>query len=199
MGDAGGPLPGERRLSPADPEEPSPPASSSDGTGSGGGGGENSVEEGDGEGPGSGSGTPTAKRQLFDADGSASRPTRRRRIASDDEITQAFTGETTSENTSSTNESNPFIAVLDSMWSKKRELDAIKEAGKDERHEKLLSLQKERLALERQKLEYERNLLEFKRNQRDERIMNMDLSDMTGQLREYYLRLQGEIMARRSG
>lgn len=87
MGDAGGPLPGERRLSPADPEEPSPPASSSDGTGSGGGGGgENSVEEGDGEGPGSGSGTPTAKRQLFDADGSASRPTRRRRIASDDEV-----------------------------------------------------------------------------------------------------------------
>lgn len=86
MGDAGGPLPGERRLSPADPEEPSPPASSSDGTGSGGGGGDNSVEEGDGEGPGSGSGTPTAKRQLFDADGSASRPTRRRRIASDDEV-----------------------------------------------------------------------------------------------------------------
>uniref|UniRef100_A0A0D3HJQ2 Uncharacterized protein n=2 Tax=Oryza TaxID=4527 RepID=A0A0D3HJQ2_9ORYZ len=86
MGDAGGPLPGERRLSPADPEEPSPPASSSDGTGSGGGGGDNSVEEGDGEGPGSGSGTPTAKRQLFDADGSASRPTRRRRIASDDEL-----------------------------------------------------------------------------------------------------------------
>uniref|UniRef100_A0A0E0IZS9 Uncharacterized protein n=1 Tax=Oryza nivara TaxID=4536 RepID=A0A0E0IZS9_ORYNI len=84
MGDAGGPLPGERRLSPADPEEPSPPASSSDGTGSG--GGDNSVEEGDGEGPGSGSGTPTAKRQLFDADGSASRPTRRRRIASDDEL-----------------------------------------------------------------------------------------------------------------
>ncbi|CAN6209995.1 unnamed protein product [Urochloa humidicola] len=84
------------------------------------------------------------------------------------------------------------IEALDYLVAKMKEADAQKELKKDERCNKAFAIQEEKIKLEREKFEFQRELEE-------ERILSLDLSNMTYRLRQYYERRQDEIFARRCG
>ncbi|CAN6203723.1 unnamed protein product [Urochloa humidicola] len=84
------------------------------------------------------------------------------------------------------------IEALDYLVAKMKEADAQKELKKDERCNKAFAIQEEKIKLERENFEFQRELEE-------ERILSLDLSNMTYRLRQYYERRQDEIFARRCG
>jgi hypothetical protein len=63
---------------------------------------------------------------------------------------------------------------------------------KDQRCNKAFALQEEKIKLEREKFEFQRELEE-------ERILSLDLSNMTYILWQYYKKPQDEIFTRRCG
>ncbi|CAN6345793.1 unnamed protein product [Urochloa humidicola] len=84
------------------------------------------------------------------------------------------------------------IEALDYLVAKMKEADAQKDLKKNERCNKAFAIQEEKLKLEREKFEFQRELEE-------ERILSLDLNNMTYRLRQYYERRQDEIFARRCG
>ncbi|CAN6181860.1 unnamed protein product [Urochloa humidicola] len=84
------------------------------------------------------------------------------------------------------------IEALDYLVAKMKEADAEKDVKKDERCNKAFAIQEEKIKLEREKFEFQRELEE-------ERILSLDLSNMTDRLRQYYERRQDDIFARRCG
>ncbi|CAN6237734.1 unnamed protein product [Urochloa humidicola] len=73
------------------------------------------------------------------------------------------------------------IEALDYLVTKMKEADAEKDLKKDERCNKAFDIQEEKIKLEREKFEFQRELEE-------ERILSLDLSNMTYRLRQYYER-----------
>lgn len=89
------------------------------------------------------------------------------------------------------------IEALDYLLSKKKEADAEKELKKEERCKKAFALQEERIRLEKEKLELQRNQFEFNKNLEEERIMNVDTTNMSNEQMQYYEGLKNAILARR--
>ncbi|PAN14142.1 hypothetical protein PAHAL_2G387000 [Panicum hallii] len=73
------------------------------------------------------------------------------------------------------------IEALDQMWEKKKKADAKKEAKKEERFNKALEIEIEKLRLEQVRAASEQDRASLKRMIEEERIMTMDTSGMTVQ------------------
>ncbi|KAF8703436.1 hypothetical protein HU200_032241 [Digitaria exilis] len=93
------------------------------------------------------------------------------------------------------------IEALDYLAAKMKETDAAKEIKKEERCNKAFALQEEKIKLEREKflekIKLEREQFDFQRDLEEERILSLDLSNMTYRLQQYYEGRQNEIFARR--
>ncbi|KAL6893610.1 hypothetical protein ACP4OV_007708 [Aristida adscensionis] len=109
------------------------------------------------------------------------------------------------------------IEALDYLVVKMKEVDAEKELKKQERCDKAFALQEEKIRLEREKFEFqreqercnkacalqeekirlERGKFDFQREQEEERILSLDLSNVTNRQKQYYEGRQNEILARR--
>nr|CAB3491180.1 unnamed protein product [Digitaria exilis] len=82
------------------------------------------------------------------------------------------------------------IEALDYLVEKMKQTDDVKEIKKEQRCDRLIDLQEEKIKLEREKFEFQRDM-------EDERILSLDLSNMTYRLQQYYERRQDEILTRR--
>ncbi|KAF8690681.1 hypothetical protein HU200_041054 [Digitaria exilis] len=82
------------------------------------------------------------------------------------------------------------IEALDYLVAKMKQTDDAKECKKEQRCNKLMALQEEKIKLEREKFEFQRDM-------EDERILSLDLTSMTFRVQQYYERRQDEILARR--
>jgi len=91
-----------------------------------------------------------------------------------------------------------YVEMLENMWTKK-EFETFKENRKQERHDQIIALEKEKLALEKEKIELRKKDLELRRWIQDNTVMSMDISGMSEQQQKYFLTLQDEIFARRIG
>ncbi|KAL6865200.1 hypothetical protein ACP4OV_016351 [Aristida adscensionis] len=98
------------------------------------------------------------------------------------------------------------IEALDYLVAKMKEVDAEKELKKQERCDEAFALQEEKIRLEREKFEFqreqercnkacalqeekirlEREKFDFEREQEEERILSLDLSNMTNRQKQYY-------------
>ncbi|KAF8730903.1 hypothetical protein HU200_016775 [Digitaria exilis] len=83
------------------------------------------------------------------------------------------------------------IEALDYLVEKMKQTDDVKEIKKEQRCDRLIDLQEEKIKLEREKFEFQRDM-------EDERILSLDLSNMTYRLQQYYERRQDEILTRRA-
>ena len=90
-----------------------------------------------------------------------------------------------------------YVEMLENMWTK--EFETFKENRKQERHDQIIALEKEKLALEKEKIELRKKDLELRRWIQDNTVMSMDISGMSEQQQKYFLTLQDEIFARRIG
>jgi hypothetical protein len=82
------------------------------------------------------------------------------------------------------------MEAVDYLIAKKKESDIQKELKKEERCNKAFALQEERLKLEKEKFAFQRQLEE-------DRIIDLDLSNMNYKQQQYYEDRQNEILARR--
>jgi hypothetical protein len=82
------------------------------------------------------------------------------------------------------------IEAVDYLVAKLKEYDAEIEIKKEERCNKAFALKEEKIKLEREKFEFQRELEE-------ERILSLDLSNMTYTQQEYYEGRQREILEKR--
>nr|CAB3496049.1 unnamed protein product [Digitaria exilis] len=71
------------------------------------------------------------------------------------------------------------IEALDYLVAKMKQTDDVKEIKKEQRCNRLIDLQEEKIELEREKFEFQRDM-------EDERILSLDLSNMTYRLQQYY-------------
>ncbi|CAL4955989.1 unnamed protein product [Urochloa decumbens] len=85
-----------------------------------------------------------------------------------------------------------YMETWESMWAKKKEFETFKENRKNERHDQIMALEKE-------KLELKKKDLELRQQMRDCTVMSMDISGMNETQQKYFLSLQDEILARRFG
>lgn len=85
-----------------------------------------------------------------------------------------------------------FMETLENMWAKKKEFETFKENRKQERHDQIIALEKE-------KIELKKKDLELRRWVQDNRVMSMDISAMSAEQQKYFSSLQDEIFARRFG
>ncbi|KAG2598713.1 uncharacterized protein LOC120707224 [Panicum virgatum] len=85
-----------------------------------------------------------------------------------------------------------YVEMLENMWTKKKEFETFKENRKQERHDQIIALEKEKIELRKKDLELRRWI-------QDNTVMSMDISGMSEQQQKYFLTLQDEIFARRIG
>ncbi|CAO2165354.1 unnamed protein product [Urochloa humidicola] len=85
-----------------------------------------------------------------------------------------------------------YIKMMENMWAKKKEFETFKENRKNERHDQIMALEKE-------KLELKKRDLELRQRARDCTVMSMDISGMSEKQQKYFLSLQDEIFTRRFG
>jgi hypothetical protein len=88
------------------------------------------------------------------------------------------------------------IKAFEQMWTKKKEADADKEAKKDDRFNKALEIEKEKLHLEQLRAAREEGDSNLKRMLEKDRIMTLNLSVMSVQKQLYYESLLTEITTR---
>ncbi|PUZ56058.1 hypothetical protein GQ55_5G265000 [Panicum hallii var. hallii] len=85
-----------------------------------------------------------------------------------------------------------YVETLENMWAKKKEFETFKENRKQERHDQIIALEKEKLELRKKDLELRKWI-------QDNTVMSTDISGMNPQQQKYFLSLQDEIFARRFG
>ncbi|CAN6339940.1 unnamed protein product [Urochloa humidicola] len=98
---------------------------------------------------------------------------------------------------------NLYMDALDNLWSKKKEVEELKEMKKKERSDERMAVEMKmieiKMAAEKERNDLQRQELELRRRIEDDKVMNMDLGGMRQRQRYFYERLQDEIISRRFG
>jgi hypothetical protein len=98
------------------------------------------------------------------------------------------------------------IEAFDYLLAKKKEVDAEKELKKkerelkkEERELKKQEMWQKALALHEERIKLDKEKFDFERDQEEERIINIDMSNMSTRQQQFYDDQQKKILARRLG